>query len=96
MAGNAKPRNFGDGKRGRHASAKEHQADVERYLNWRFPKRRALGDARSHLIVVRSLLAEMEHRGLLGKEVEDLKFDATKLSQHIIELEADIEERHLK
>jgi hypothetical protein len=59
------------------------RADVQKFLDFRFPNLRLIEEPRQQLALVRSEASELERRGFSGRELSDLKFDAVKLSGEI-------------
>jgi hypothetical protein len=59
------------------------RADVQKFLDYRFPNLRLIEELRQRLTLVRGEAAELERRGFSGHQLSDLKFDAVKLSGEI-------------
>jgi hypothetical protein len=64
------------------------RADVQKFLDFRFPDLRLLEELRQHLTLIRGEAAELQNRGFSDHELFNLKRDAAKLSGKIETLQA--------
>jgi hypothetical protein len=62
------------------------RADVQKFLDFRFPNLRLIEELRQQLALVRGEAAELERHGFPGRELSYLKFDAVRLSGEIEKL----------
>ena len=77
------PRRRGDIWYDKPPASDAERADVQKFLDFRFPNLRLIEELRQQLVLIRGEAAELERRGFSGRQLSDLRFDAVKLSGQI-------------